>query len=170
MEDSFSHAKDKWDKSHTTSELKVGDLILLSTTKFNNIKGLKKLKDSFAGTFAIKTLNGKNAVEVELSEEKSNKHTTFPVSLIKPHKAGDSERFSLRNNVSQNLPPVGTSFTNRITKILKEIKERTKKVREYLLRYSYPSFEDEWFKEKELPEATKLLRGFRHTKNRYIKN
>ncbi|MBW0587443.1 hypothetical protein O181_127158 [Austropuccinia psidii MF-1] len=58
MEDSFSYAKDKWDKSHATTDFKVGDLVLVSTTNFNNIKGCKKLKDSFAGPFAIKSLHG----------------------------------------------------------------------------------------------------------------
>ncbi|MBW0559612.1 hypothetical protein O181_099327 [Austropuccinia psidii MF-1] len=51
MEDSFSYAQDKWDKSHATPELKVGDLVLLSTTNFNKIKGCKKLKGPFAGPF-----------------------------------------------------------------------------------------------------------------------
>ncbi|MBW0562252.1 hypothetical protein O181_101967, partial [Austropuccinia psidii MF-1] len=87
MEDSFAYAKDKWDKSHATPDLKVGDLVLVSTTNFNNIKGFKKLKDPFAGTFVIKALHGGNAVEVELSEELSNKQPTFPVILIKPYKS-----------------------------------------------------------------------------------
>ncbi|MBW0571211.1 hypothetical protein O181_110926, partial [Austropuccinia psidii MF-1] len=39
MEDSFAYAKDKWDKSHATPDFKVGDLVLVSTTNFNNIKG-----------------------------------------------------------------------------------------------------------------------------------
>ncbi|MBW0564979.1 hypothetical protein O181_104694 [Austropuccinia psidii MF-1] len=86
MEDSFAYAKDKWDKSHATPDFKVGDLVILSTTNFNNIKECKKLKDSFAGTFVIKSLHGENAVEVELSSELSNKHPKFPVSLIKPYK------------------------------------------------------------------------------------
>ncbi|MBW0479152.1 hypothetical protein O181_018867 [Austropuccinia psidii MF-1] len=47
MEDSFVYAKDKWDKSNATPHFKVGDLIPVSTTNFNNIKGCKKLKDSF---------------------------------------------------------------------------------------------------------------------------
>ncbi|MBW0562034.1 hypothetical protein O181_101749 [Austropuccinia psidii MF-1] len=68
MEDSFAYAKDKWDKSHATPDFKVGDLVLVSTTNVNNIKGCKKLKDSFSGPFVIKALHGKNAVEVELSE------------------------------------------------------------------------------------------------------
>ncbi|MBW0573715.1 hypothetical protein O181_113430 [Austropuccinia psidii MF-1] len=63
-EDSFAYAKDKWDKSHATADFKVGDLVLVSTTNFNNIKGCKKLKDSFAGLFIIKALHGENAVEV----------------------------------------------------------------------------------------------------------
>ncbi|MBW0578796.1 hypothetical protein O181_118511 [Austropuccinia psidii MF-1] len=68
MEDSFAYAKDKWDKSHATPDFKVGDLALVSTTNFNNIKGCKKLKDSFAGPFVIKALHGENSVEVQLSE------------------------------------------------------------------------------------------------------
>ncbi|MBW0554855.1 hypothetical protein O181_094570 [Austropuccinia psidii MF-1] len=58
MEESFAYAKDKWDKSHATTHFKVGDSVLVSTTNFNNIKGCKKLKDSFAGTFVIKALHG----------------------------------------------------------------------------------------------------------------
>ncbi|MBW0511140.1 hypothetical protein O181_050855 [Austropuccinia psidii MF-1] len=84
MEDSFAYAKDKWDKSHGTPDFKVGNLVLVSTTYFNYIKGFKKLKDSFVGPFVIKALYGENSVEVELSEELSNKHPTCPVSLIKP--------------------------------------------------------------------------------------
>ncbi|MBW0565235.1 hypothetical protein O181_104950 [Austropuccinia psidii MF-1] len=77
MEDSFAYAKDICDKSHATPDFKVGDLALVSTTNFNNIKGCKKLKDSFAGPFVIKALDGENGVEVELSEELSNTHPTF---------------------------------------------------------------------------------------------
>ncbi|MBW0592682.1 hypothetical protein O181_132397, partial [Austropuccinia psidii MF-1] len=66
MNDAFEYAKQKWDKSHKTPEFKVGDLILVSTLNFNNIKGPKKLKDSFAGPFIIKALHGTNAVQVEL--------------------------------------------------------------------------------------------------------
>ncbi|MBW0591543.1 hypothetical protein O181_131258, partial [Austropuccinia psidii MF-1] len=193
MEDSFAYAKDKWDKSHATPYFKIGDLVLVSTTNLNNIKGCKKLKDSFAGPFVIKALHGENAVEVELSEELSNKHPTFPisnwgdlvlvsttnfnkikgckklkdsfagpfvmkvlhgqnavevelseelsnnnptfpVSLIKPYKSSDAEKFPLRDKIPQVIPPLETSGTKKITKVLKERKLRTKKVREYLVR------------------------------------
>ncbi|MBW0473436.1 hypothetical protein O181_013151 [Austropuccinia psidii MF-1] len=99
MEDSFAYAKDKWDKSHANPYFKVGDLVLVSTTNFNKIKGFKNLKDFFAGPFFIKALHGGNALEMESSEELSNKTPTFPVSLIKPCKSGDSEKFPLRNNL-----------------------------------------------------------------------
>ncbi|MBW0564922.1 hypothetical protein O181_104637 [Austropuccinia psidii MF-1] len=62
MEDSFAYGKDKWDKSHATPDFKVRDLVLVSTTNFNKIKGCKKLKDSFALPVVIKTLHGENSV------------------------------------------------------------------------------------------------------------
>ncbi|MBW0573918.1 hypothetical protein O181_113633 [Austropuccinia psidii MF-1] len=168
MEDSFSYAKDKWDKSHATQDLKVWNLVLGSTTNFNNIKGCKKLKDSFAGPFVIKALHGENAVEVELSKELSNKNPTFPVSLIKPYKSSDAEKFTLRNKVTQAIPPIESSGIKKITKLLKEKKLRINKVREYLVRYSDPTGEDEWLAERDIPEATKLLRRLRKTRNNNI--
>ncbi|MBW0534809.1 hypothetical protein O181_074524 [Austropuccinia psidii MF-1] len=169
MEDSFEYAKDKWDKSHATADFKVGDLVLVSTTNFNNIRGCKKLKYSFAGPFVIKALHGENSVEVELSEELSNKHPTFPMSLIKPYKSSDAETFPLRNKVPQVIPPIESSSIKNITKVFKERKMRTKKVREYLVRYSDPACEDEWLSERDIPEATELLRRFIHTRNNNIK-
>ncbi|MBW0556347.1 hypothetical protein O181_096062 [Austropuccinia psidii MF-1] len=167
-EDSFAYAKDKWDKSRATPDFKLGDLVLVSTTNFNNIKGFKKLKYSFAGPFVNKSLNGENAVEVELSEELTNKHPKFPVSLVKPYKSSDAEKFPLRNKVTQVITSIEKSGTKKITKVLKEIKLKTKKVREYIVRYSDPTCEDEWLEEKDIPEATKLLRRFRHTRNTNI--
>ncbi|MBW0583634.1 hypothetical protein O181_123349 [Austropuccinia psidii MF-1] len=93
MEDSFAYEKVKWDKSHTTPEFKVGNLVLVSTTNLNKIKIFKKLTDLFTKTFFSKALHGENAVELELSEELSNKNPTFPVRLINPYKDFDSETF-----------------------------------------------------------------------------
>ncbi|MBW0544372.1 hypothetical protein O181_084087 [Austropuccinia psidii MF-1] len=67
MQDSFKYAKERWDKSHKKPEFKVGDLVLMSTLNFNNIKGSKKFKDSFAGPFMIKALHGPNSVQLELT-------------------------------------------------------------------------------------------------------
>ncbi|MBW0482694.1 hypothetical protein O181_022409 [Austropuccinia psidii MF-1] len=58
MEDSFAYAKYKWDRSHATPGFKVGDLVLVSTTNFNNIKGCKRLKNSFSEPLFIKALHG----------------------------------------------------------------------------------------------------------------
>ncbi|MBW0588441.1 hypothetical protein O181_128156 [Austropuccinia psidii MF-1] len=168
MEESFAYAKDKWDNSHATPDFIVGDLVFVSTTNFNNIKGCKKLKYSFAGPFVIKALHGENAVEVELSEELRSKHPTFPVSLINPYRRSDAVGFPLRNQVPQVIPPVESSGIKNITKVLTERKMRTKKVREYLVRYSDPTCEDEWLAEKDIPEATKLFRRFIHTRNNNI--
>ncbi|MBW0589151.1 hypothetical protein O181_128866 [Austropuccinia psidii MF-1] len=168
MEDSFAYSKEKWDKSHATPDFKVGDLVLLLTTNFNYIKGCKKLKDSFAGPFVIKALQSENAVEVELSEELSNKHPTFPLSLINPYKSSDAEKFSLRNKVPQAMPPIESSVIKKITKVLKERNFRTNKVREYLVRYSDPTCEDEWLAEKDIHEATEILRRLRNTRNNNI--
>ncbi|MBW0515353.1 hypothetical protein O181_055068 [Austropuccinia psidii MF-1] len=100
MNDAFEYAKQKCDKSHKNSELKVGDLILVSTLSFDNIKGPKKLKDCFSGPFIIKELHGENAVQVELSGELENKHPTFPVSLVKHYTSSDKELFPLRNETT----------------------------------------------------------------------
>ncbi|MBW0463883.1 hypothetical protein O181_003598 [Austropuccinia psidii MF-1] len=85
MNYAFDYAKQKWDKSHKAPHFQVGDLVLISTFHFNNIKGPKKLKHSYVGPFVIVALHGTNTVQVELSGELENKHPTFPVSLIKPY-------------------------------------------------------------------------------------
>ncbi|MBW0533931.1 hypothetical protein O181_073646 [Austropuccinia psidii MF-1] len=119
MEDSFAYAKDKWHKSYATPDFKVGDLVLVSTTNFHKIKGCYKLKDSFEGPFVIKALHGKNAFEVDISKELSNKHPTFPVSLIKPYKSSDAETFPLRNKFPQVIPCIESSDIKKINKVLK---------------------------------------------------
>ncbi|MBW0559459.1 hypothetical protein O181_099174 [Austropuccinia psidii MF-1] len=93
MKDSFEYAKQKWDKIHKNPKFKLGDLILVSTLSFNNIKGPKKLKYSFARPFIIKTLHGTNAVQVELSGELENKHPAFPVCLVKHYTSSDKKLF-----------------------------------------------------------------------------
>ncbi|MBW0498765.1 hypothetical protein O181_038480 [Austropuccinia psidii MF-1] len=143
MEDSFAYSKDKWHTSHEAPDFKMGDLLLVYTTNFNNIKGCKKLKESFAEPFAIKALHGENALKVELSEELTDKHPTFPVSLIKPYKCGNAEKYPLKKKVPQHIPAVESPGTKKLTKVLKERKLRTNKVREYLVRNSDPTCEED---------------------------
>ncbi|MBW0515312.1 hypothetical protein O181_055027 [Austropuccinia psidii MF-1] len=126
------------------------------------------LKDSFSGPFVIKALHGENAIKVELFEDLNNKHPTFPVSLIKPYKSSDAEGFPLRNKVPQAIPPTESSGIKKITTVFKERNLRTNRIREYLVRYSDTTCEDEWLAEKDICEATKLLRRFKQSRNNNI--
>ncbi|MBW0505841.1 hypothetical protein O181_045556 [Austropuccinia psidii MF-1] len=106
MQDSFKYAKERWDKNHKPLECEVGYLVLVSTLNFENIKGPKKLKDSFSGPYMIKELHRPNAVKLELTGELMNKQPTFPVSLIKPHSSSDKELFSIINKPPLEIPPL----------------------------------------------------------------
>ncbi|MBW0520637.1 hypothetical protein O181_060352 [Austropuccinia psidii MF-1] len=116
----------KWDKIHKPPELKIGDLVLVSALNSKNRKGPKKLKDSFAGPFIIKALNGPNAVKLELTGELMNKHPTFPVSLIKPYRSSDKELFPLRNKHPLEIPPSKEGEEKQIVKVLKERRKNKK--------------------------------------------
>ncbi|MBW0585976.1 hypothetical protein O181_125691 [Austropuccinia psidii MF-1] len=135
MNDAFDYAKQKWDKSHKVPDCKVGDLVLVSTLNINNIKGPKKLKYAYVGTFVIFALHGTNAVQVELSGELENKHPTFPVSWIKPYQPADKELFPLRNPTALTVPPVEQNDNKKIKKVIKERRLRGKNQSEYLVRY-----------------------------------
>ncbi|MBW0524303.1 hypothetical protein O181_064018 [Austropuccinia psidii MF-1] len=145
MQDPFKYAKVRWDKSYKPPEFKIGDLVLMSTLNFKNIKGPKKLKDSFAGPFMIKALHGTNAVQLELTGELMKKHPAFSVSLIKPHSSSDKELFPLRNKPPLEIPPLEEGEEKKIVKFLKERRTRIKKEEEYLVRYINPTQEDEWY-------------------------
>ncbi|MBW0578407.1 hypothetical protein O181_118122 [Austropuccinia psidii MF-1] len=162
MQDSFKYAKEKWDKSHKPPDFKIGDLVLVSTLNLNNIRGPKKLKDTFSGPFMINALHGPNAVQLELTGKLMNKHPTLPVSLIKPYISSDKELFPLRNKPPLEIPPLEEGEEKKILKVLKERRKRNKKEREYLARYRNPNQEDKWLLEKDITNSDKLLRRFRH--------
>ncbi|MBW0566599.1 hypothetical protein O181_106314 [Austropuccinia psidii MF-1] len=119
MQESFKYSKERWDKSPKPPDLKVGDLVLVSTPNFNNTKGPKKLKDSFAGQFIIKALHGPNAVQLELTGEIMNKNPAFPVNLIKPYSSSDKESFPLRNKHPLEIPPLEEGEEKKIVKFRK---------------------------------------------------
>ncbi|MBW0520314.1 hypothetical protein O181_060029 [Austropuccinia psidii MF-1] len=97
MQDYFNIAKERWDKGHSPTDFKIGDLVLVSTLSFKNIKGAKKLKYSFSGPFMLRVLHGLNDVQLELTGELINENPDFPVSLIKPYSSSDKDLFPLRN-------------------------------------------------------------------------
>ncbi|MBW0530249.1 hypothetical protein O181_069964 [Austropuccinia psidii MF-1] len=156
MDYTFDYSKQKWYKSHKVPDFKVGDLVLISTLNFNNIKGPKEPKDSYVGPFFIVTLHGANAVQVEWSGELEKKHLTFPVSLIKPSQPADKELFPLSNPNPLTAPQVEQSEDKNIKKIIKERRLRGKNQREYLVRYRNPVHEDEWLEESGIQYLTQI--------------
>ncbi|MBW0537508.1 hypothetical protein O181_077223 [Austropuccinia psidii MF-1] len=160
MKDTFKYAKERWDKSHKPPYFKIEELVLVSTLNFNNIKGPKKLKYSFARPVIIKALHGLNAVQLELAGEFMNKHPKFPVSLIRPSSSSEKGLFPLRSKPQLEIPPLEEGEEKKIVKVLEETRKRNKKEREYLLIYRNPMQEDEWLLEKDI--ADKLLRRFKH--------
>ncbi|MBW0501887.1 hypothetical protein O181_041602 [Austropuccinia psidii MF-1] len=77
-------------------DFKEGDQVLVSTPKFNNIKGPKKMRDSLVEPFTIIKLIGKNEAEVKLTEEFSRKHPVLPVILVKPYFQTEEDGFPCR--------------------------------------------------------------------------
>ncbi|MBW0524695.1 hypothetical protein O181_064410 [Austropuccinia psidii MF-1] len=132
----FDYAKQKWDKRNKVPDLKVGGLVLVSTLNFDNIKGPKKLKDYYVGSFVIVALHGNNAFQVELSGELENKQPTlYPTPLT--------------------VPPVEQNEDKKIKKVIKERRLRGKNQREYLIRYRNPVHEmNGWQNQKYL---TKIM-------------
>ncbi|MBW0561119.1 hypothetical protein O181_100834 [Austropuccinia psidii MF-1] len=120
MNYAFEYSKQKWEKGHKVPDFKVGDLVLVSTLNFNNIKGPKKLKDYYVGPFVIVALHGTNAVQVKLSE-----------------------LFPLRNPTPLTVPPVEQDEDKKIKKFIKERRLVGRNQREYLVRYRNPVHEDE---------------------------
>ncbi|MBW0478556.1 hypothetical protein O181_018271 [Austropuccinia psidii MF-1] len=56
-------------------DFKEGDQVLVSTLNFNNLKGSKKMRDSFVGPFTIIKLIGKNAVKEDKCPSRRKKPT-----------------------------------------------------------------------------------------------
>ncbi|MBW0460660.1 hypothetical protein O181_000375 [Austropuccinia psidii MF-1] len=120
INDAFDYAKQRWDKSHKVPDFKVGDLVLVSNLNFNNIKGQKKIEDSYVGPFLIVALHGTNAVQVELRGELENKHPSFPVSSINPYQPADKKFVPFKNPTPLTVPPVEQSEDKKIKKVIKE--------------------------------------------------
>ncbi|MBW0560573.1 hypothetical protein O181_100288 [Austropuccinia psidii MF-1] len=86
-------------------DFKEGDKVLVYTLNFNNLNGLKEMRDSFVRPFPIIKLIGKSAVEVKLTEEFSRKHPVFPVSLVKPYFQKEEDKFPFRKK-NTTLPRI----------------------------------------------------------------
>ncbi|MBW0558749.1 hypothetical protein O181_098464 [Austropuccinia psidii MF-1] len=157
--------KQRWDKSHMEPDFKEGDQVLVSTLNFNNLKGPKKMRDSFVGPFTIIKLIGKNAVEVKLTEEFSRKHPVFPVSLVKPYFQTEEDKFpSRKKNITPPEIVEVEDSPGPVSKIIRARKIRLngKDQRQYLVRFKNQTADkDKWLAEDAIPDGNLHLRRFR---------
>ncbi|MBW0580305.1 hypothetical protein O181_120020 [Austropuccinia psidii MF-1] len=155
----------RWDKSNMEPGFKEGDQVLVSTLSFNNLKGPKKMRDSFFGPFTIIKLIGKNAVAVKLTEEFSRKHPVFPVSLVKPYFQTEEDKFPSRKK--KPTPPGIVEVEDSpgpVKRIIKARKIRLngKDQRQYLVRFkNQTAGKDKWMAEDSIPDGNLNLRRFR---------
>ncbi|MBW0534666.1 hypothetical protein O181_074381 [Austropuccinia psidii MF-1] len=150
--------KQRWDKTHMEPDFKEGDQVLVSTPNFNNLKGPKKMRDSFVGPFTIIKLIGKNAVEVKLQKN-------FPVSLVKPYFQTEEDKFPSRkkNPTSPSIVEVEDS-PGPVSKIIRSRKIRLngKNQRQYLVSFKNQTADKEkWLEEDAIPDGNLYLRRFK---------
>ncbi|MBW0529026.1 hypothetical protein O181_068741 [Austropuccinia psidii MF-1] len=139
--------KQRWDKSHMEPDFKEGKQVLVSTLKFNNLKGPKEIRDSFLGPFTIIKLIGKNAVEVILTKE-------F---------LGNTQYSQKKNPTPPEIVEVEES-PGPVKKIIKarEIRLNGKVQRQYLVRFKIQTADiDKWLLEEAIPDGNIHLRRFR---------
>ncbi|MBW0518720.1 hypothetical protein O181_058435 [Austropuccinia psidii MF-1] len=157
--------KQRWDKLHMEPDFKEGDQVLVSTLSFNNLKGPKKMRDSFVGLFTIIKLIGQNSVEVKLTEKFSRKHPVFPVSLIKPYFQTEEDKFPSRKKNPKPPEIVEVEYSaGPVKKITtaRKIRLNGKDQGQYLVRFKNQTTDkDKWFEEDAIPDGNLHLRRFR---------
>ncbi|MBW0466976.1 hypothetical protein O181_006691 [Austropuccinia psidii MF-1] len=140
-------------------EFKEGDQVLVSTLKFNNLKGPKKMRESFVGTFTVIKLIGKNAMEVRLTEEFFRKHPVLPVSLVKTYFQTGEDKFPSRKKT--NTPKYIVEVEDYPSPSEK-IRMNSKYKRKYLVRFkNQTADQDKWLAEDTIPDGNLQLKRFR---------
>ncbi|MBW0468452.1 hypothetical protein O181_008167 [Austropuccinia psidii MF-1] len=125
----------RWDKPHMEPDFKEVDQVLVSTLNFNNLKGPKKIRDSFVGPFTIIKLIGENAVEGR---------TGSPPEIVE---------------VEDSPGPV-----QKIIKARK-IRLSGKDQRQYLVRFKHQTEDtDKWLAEDAMPDGNLHLRRFKSSR------
>ncbi|MBW0530934.1 hypothetical protein O181_070649 [Austropuccinia psidii MF-1] len=143
----------------------IWNQVLVSTLNFNNLKGTKKMRNSFLGPFTIIKLIGNNAVVVRLTEEFFSKHPVFPVSLVKPYFQTGEDKFPSRKKTTN--PPEIVEMEDSpgpVKKIIKvrKIRLNGKDQRQYLVRFKNQTADKEkWLEENVIPDGNLYLRRFR---------
>ncbi|MBW0461018.1 hypothetical protein O181_000733 [Austropuccinia psidii MF-1] len=145
-------------------DFEEGDQVLVSTLNFNNLKGPKKMRDSFLGPFTMIKLIGKNALEVRPIEEFYRKHPLFPVSFVKPYFQTGEDKLPSRSKTytPQDIVKVEDS-PEPVKKIIKARKIRLNGTdqRQYLFRFKNQTADkDKWLAEDAIPDGSLHLRRF----------
>ncbi|MBW0488819.1 hypothetical protein O181_028534 [Austropuccinia psidii MF-1] len=149
--------KQRWGKTHMEPDFKEADQVLVCTLNFSNLKGPKKMRDSFVGPFTIIKMIGKNEVEVRLTEEFSRKHPVFPVSLVKPYFQTEEDMFPSRKN--NPTPPHIVEVEDSPGPVKKIIKSKKIRLnggdqRQYLGRFKkQTSDKAKWLAEDAIPDG-----------------
>ncbi|MBW0485401.1 hypothetical protein O181_025116 [Austropuccinia psidii MF-1] len=142
-----------------------GGQVLVSTLKFNDLKRLKKMRDSFGGPFTIIKLIGENAVEVKLTEEFSKKHPVFPVSLVKQYFQTEESKFPSRKK--NPTPPEIVEFEDSPGPLKENIKSSKIRFngndqRQYLVRFkNHTADKDKLFTADSIQDWNLHLRIFK---------
>ncbi|MBW0514183.1 hypothetical protein O181_053898 [Austropuccinia psidii MF-1] len=146
-------------------DFKEGDQSLVSTLNFHNLKGPKKVRDSFVWPFTIIKLVGKNSVEVKFTEQFSRKNTVFPVSLVKPYFQTEEDEFpSRKKNPTQPKIVEVEDSPGPLKKIIRAryIRLNGKDQRQYVVRFkNQTAYKDKWLAEDAIPYGNLHLRRFR---------
>ncbi|MBW0469975.1 hypothetical protein O181_009690 [Austropuccinia psidii MF-1] len=122
----------RWHKTHIEPDFKEGDQVLVSTLNFNDIKGPKKMRDSFEAP-------------------------VFPVSLVKQYFQAEEDKFPSRrrNPTPPEIVEVEDS-PGPVSKIIRARKIRLigKDQRQYLFRFNNQTADkDKWLAEDAIPDG-----------------
>ncbi|MBW0468477.1 hypothetical protein O181_008192 [Austropuccinia psidii MF-1] len=102
-------------------------------------------------------LIGKNAVEVELTEDLSRKHPVFPVSLVKPYLQKEEEKFPSRKKNPTPPEIVIVEDSPGPVKIIskaRKIRLNGKGQRQDLVRFKNQTGDkDKWLAEDAIPDG-----------------
>ncbi|MBW0498005.1 hypothetical protein O181_037720 [Austropuccinia psidii MF-1] len=139
--------KQRWDKSHVEPDFKEGDQVLVSTLKFNNIKGLKKMIASFVGPLLSLVWQGG-------MKSRSNSQRSSPANTQCFQKNNPTPPEILE--VEESPGPVKEIFRAR------KIRLNGRDHRQYLVRFNNQTADkDKWLAEDTIPDGNLHLRRFR---------
>ncbi|MBW0493621.1 hypothetical protein O181_033336 [Austropuccinia psidii MF-1] len=88
----------RYDQTHMEPDFKEGNQVLVSTLTFNNLKGPKKMRDSFLGPFITIKLIEKDEVEFPFRK----KTTTQPDIVELEHSPGPAKKIIKARKIRLN--------------------------------------------------------------------